>query len=163
MNSDLLRALIDRIRSEEPKTVLILAPDIPSGLQDCFSQSKDVKVTHILFSRLESEFSGLGRFDFIVIFDSFSSIAKQTTEQMISRLRDLHAKLLWVMINDDEDAEGYRKQDAVAQGFRLVDPNQFGKKALCWYEFSLHFYKPVPQWLNAKNWANPDQWNKSRW
>ena len=141
----------------------MLAADIPSELQDCFSRRENVKVTHIPFTDLESEISGLGRFEFIVVFDDFSKLAKQTTEQMISRLRDLHAKLLWVMINDDADAESYRKQDAVAQGLRLVDPQQFGKKTLCWYEFSLQFYKPVPQWLNAKNWANPDQWNKNRW
>ena len=45
----------------------------------------------------------------------------------------------------------------------MVEPQNFGSKDSQWYEFSLKFYKPVPQWLNAKNWANPKNWDKTRW
>ena len=45
----------------------------------------------------------------------------------------------------------------------MVNPENFGAEQPEWYEFSLRFYKPVPQWLNAENWANPERWDKSRW
>ncbi len=163
LNSELLQALIDRLQTESPNSVLIVAPEIPIGLQEYVNQSKDLTITHINLSELDSKFSGLGRFDFVVVFDAVDSFAKRITEQMISRLRDLHAKLLWVMVNDNEDDVNYGKKDAIAQGLRLVDPDQFGRNTFCWFEFSLHFYKPIPQWLNAKNWANPEQWDKNRW
>lgn len=31
------------------------------------------------------------------------------------------------------------------------------------YEFSLYDYQLPKQWLNARFWANPEQWNKHRW
>ncbi len=31
------------------------------------------------------------------------------------------------------------------------------------WQFNIKNYKPVPDWLNAKFWANPELWNQYRW
>lgn len=31
------------------------------------------------------------------------------------------------------------------------------------WAFDINDYKAVPDWLNARFWANPDQWDKHRW
>ena len=31
------------------------------------------------------------------------------------------------------------------------------------WQFNLYDYKPLPQWLNANYWANPENWGKYRW
>lgn len=44
-------------------------------------------------------------------------------------------------------------------GFLLVLENQGN-----WFlHFDIHQYKETPDWLNAKNWAHPERWDKERW
>ena len=31
------------------------------------------------------------------------------------------------------------------------------------WQFNILTYKQVPDWLNARFWANPENWNKFRW
>lgn len=38
-----------------------------------------------------------------------------------------------------------------------------GDDALAVYGFHIDRYKRTPDWLNARNWANPENWNRYRW
>lgn len=38
---------------------------------------------------------------------------------------------------------------------RLVESDERGHAL---YLFDLHTYKPAPDWLNARYWANPERW-----
>ena len=50
-----------------------------------------------------------------------------------------------------------------ALGFsQLLDPASDAQDLAIW-QFNILTYKQVPDWLNAKYWANPDNWNKFRW
>ncbi len=116
---------------------------------------------HLAADRLEDLPPELGRFDLVMMFNTLEHLSKRSAEQLVSRLRDLHARLLWVAVSDADSQ--FNCKDAVAQGMRMVDPEKFASGELQWYEFSLKFYKPVPQWLNARDWANPGRWDKDRW
>ncbi len=162
MELQLEQVLVDRLGKQSPKDVLLIAPTVSPGLTDYFDSSRKIKFNHIVFCNIEQSIMPLGRFDFVIVADTVDQLEKAQAEQMISRLRDLHAKLLWVMVPSSK-SECYNNNDAIAQGMRMVNPENFGVQKPQWYEFSLQFYKPVPQWLNSKNWANPEQWDKSRW
>ena len=162
MNPDLEQALIERLEIEKPATVLFIAPEISPGLTDYLAAKKELKLDHIVFENLEQSVVPLGRFDFAIVADTLEKLERKESEQLISRLRDMHSKLLWVMVSEIQE-DSYSKNDAIAQGMRMVNPENFGAGQSEWYEFSLRFYKPVPQWLNAENWANPERWDKSRW
>jgi chlorite dismutase len=162
VNSQLVQAALQRLSIELPKTLLIIAPEMPSELLEYSAQAENVTLTHVAFDSLEKSVEQLGRFDFVIVVDTLEKLKKQTAQHLVSRLRDIHAKLLWVAVTDHSDYN-FGSQDAIAQGMRMVEPQNFGSKDSQWYEFSLKFYKPVPQWLNAKNWANPQNWEKTRW
>ena len=162
MNSQLGQAVLRRLGVDLPKTLLIIAPELPSELLEYSEQAEDVTLTHIAFESLEKSVEQLGRFDFVIVVDTLENVKRQTAQQLVSRLRDIHAKLLWAAVTDHSD-DVFGSKDAIAQGMRMVEPQNFGSKDSQWYEFSLKFYKPVPQWLNAKNWANPKNWDKTRW
>ncbi len=162
VNSQLVQAALQRLSVDLPKTLLIIAPELPSELLEYSKQAENVALTHVAFESLEKSVGQLGRFDFVIVVDTLEKLKKQTAQQLVSRLRDIHAKLLWVAVTDNLD-DVFGSKDAIAQGMRMVEPQNFGSKDSQWYEFSLKFYKPVPQWLNAKNWANPQNWDKTRW
>ncbi len=162
VNSQIVQAAVQRLSVDLPKTLLIIAPELPSELLEYSEQAENVTLTHVAFESLEKSVGQLGRFDFVIVVDTLEKLKKQTAQQLVSRLRDIHAKLLWVAVTDHSD-DVFGSKDAIAQGMRMVEPQNFGSKDSQWYEFSLKFYKPVPQWLNAKNWANPQNWDKTRW
>ena len=162
MDSDHDQAVLERLRVENPKSVLVVAPEVSAGVIQFSREAGETSLLHIPINEFQDSVDGLGRFDFAVIYDVFAEMDKQTTQQMIARLRDLHVGLLWVLVPPgDENCFG--ADDALAQGFRMVDPNKFGSDETQWYEFSLRFYKPIPQWLNTRDWANPERWDKERW
>ncbi len=156
------QALIEQFEKVRPTNVLLVVPQLSAGLAEYLNVHSEIQYMHIEIRDLETAMSSLGRFDFVVVADSLEQLEKSKAEQLISRLRDLHARLLWVMVRQNLP-NSYNGNDAVAQGMRMVNPEAFGTCQPQWYEFSLQFYKPVPQWLNAKHWANPERWDKSRW
>ena len=162
MNERLDKVLIEQLKTQCPTDVLLIAPQVSPGLQNYLSDRAQTQLTHIEFHSLEQSVASLGRFEFVIVADTLDKLDKVNAELLIARLRDLHAKLLWVEVPENQ-LDCYSNDDAIAQGMRMVSPGGFGSGEPQWYEFSLQFYKPVPQWLNAANWANPDQWDKSRW
>ncbi|MBA56033.1 MAG: hypothetical protein CMK89_16400 [Pseudomonadales bacterium] len=58
-----------------------------------------------------------------------------------------------------KDQDGMTETDCLALGFircAVTESNRY-------YLFDLKTYKPVPDWLNPKFWANPQNWDKYRW
>jgi len=73
--------------------------------------------------------------------------------QGITHLRDLLARRVLVVAYGDQSA-GLR-----ALGFSQIE------KIEGWelWQFNILEYKEVPDWLNSKHWANPENWGKYRW
>ena len=85
---------------------------------------------------------------------------------MLSALRDLHARQLLAFVPADAwsgqttqtqadqlRALGLQQQARFEQDGDLIDV----------WSFDIRTYKTVPDWLNPRFWANPDNWNKYRW
>ena len=80
-----------------------------------------------------------------------------TAEQVIGRLRDVLAERVLVLI--PEQSTTWHSAKMLGFGFKriaeLKDWQAWG--------FDIHTYKEVPDWLNAKYWANPQNWGKYWW
>jgi len=85
---------------------------------------------------------------------------------VLSALRDLHARQLlafvpisaWQMTDsawqpDQLRALGLQQQARFEQNGALIEA----------WSFDIRTYKAVPDWLNPRFWANPENWNKYRW
>lgn len=71
----------------------------------------------------------------------------------ITRLRDLLARRVLVLAHPNQI------QLLRALGFSQIE--DLGEWQL--WQFNILEYKQVPDWLNAKYWANPENWGKYRW
>lgn len=79
---------------------------------------------------------------------------QQLLVQGITRLRDLLARRVLVLASPEFGATLH------ALGFSQIE--QLSQNLVIW-QFNILSYKQVPDWLNSKYWANPENWNKYRW
>ncbi|XID74036.1 DUF6231 family protein [Alkanindiges sp. WGS2144] len=72
----------------------------------------------------------------------------------ITRLRDVLARQVLVLTRPESGST------LPALGFSQIE--QLAEKLVIW-QFNILSYKQVPDWLNSKYWANPENWGKYRW
>jgi len=77
--------------------------------------------------------------------------------QVISKLRDLLAERVLVITSDQSTT--WSTNIMLGFGFKRIAELK-GYQA---WGFDIHTYKEVPDWLNAKFWANPQNWGKYWW
>ena len=72
----------------------------------------------------------------------------------LTKLRDLLARQVLVLASLEYSPLLH------SLGFSQVET--FGSHTIIW-QFNILSYKQVPDWLNSKYWANPENWDKFRW
>lgn len=78
-----------------------------------------------------------------------------TLSHGITRLRDLLARRVLILA-------GVQHTPLLrALGFSQIE--QLEQAQLVIWQFNILSYKQVPDWLNSKYWANPENWGKYRW
>ena len=77
-------------------------------------------------------------------------------EELLAALRDRANRRVVVHVGEARIG-GDVDQRLVALGYRRVNADD----AL--YLFDIETYKDTPDWLNPRNWANPELWDKYRW
>lgn len=99
------------------------------------------------------------RYDFALLWLNETSMQHYTVAektQCLVKLRDLWAKQM-VVVSAKQDEALLR-----SLGFTQLIQQQDQQDFALW-QFNILSYKQVPDWLNAKFWANPENWNKFRW
>lgn len=84
--------------------------------------------------------------------DSLSN--KTALTQQLTRLRDLLARRVLIL------AHPHYNSLLHALGFSQIE--QLTEQLILW-QFNILSYKQVPEWLNSRFWANPENWDKYRW
>lgn len=73
---------------------------------------------------------------------------------LLAALRDQWADRIVLLVPESVDA-----RQLTALGFTPSDSDD----GYTQFEFDIAHYKNTPDWLNAKGWANPQNWDKFRW
>ncbi len=150
--------LFDEIK---PASVLIIGPKTAETLNFGAQPGSDIsRLSHDELSRLEEQ----QRYDAGIIFDTLEHLDKARGGTLISRLRDVYCRRLLIAVNtktpEKQDTVSWHDTDFIAYGLTRLKTYQDGH---CLYEYNILNYKNTPDWLNAKNWANPELWGKYRW
>lgn len=89
---------------------------------------------------------------------------------LIMRYRDLYAAHLLIAVDSSLDllAYGFTPFDILNEVSpklidNKVDDSLITEASITLWQFNLYDYKQLPNWLNADYWANPENWNKTRW
>lgn len=160
-------ALTEWVSRQQPRSLLILgAEDHPlaAPLAERFSDTATTRL-----APAADCLAGLGDavFDVAVVLEALETLPGAKAGIVLGRLRDVHARRLMVMIRIGERWPGlvshWQRNDLFAYGLFNYDRFETEGGPVHLYRFDLYDYKKVPDWLNARHWANPELWDKHRW
>jgi hypothetical protein len=79
--------------------------------------------------------------------------------QLVAAMRDLLARRMLVFVPEN------LLDDTTLRGLGLTLQARLEADAASWqaWSYDIRTYKPVPDWLNPRFWANPENWDKYRW
>src|SRR3989344_3600160 len=101
------------------------------------------------------------RFDLAVIADCLEHLPKRTGLELLGGIRNLNASRMAVLV--DLQACEWQATDFFALALQASERFQRDEQTLNLFTYDLLEYKQVPDWLNAKFWANPENFGKYWW
>lgn len=102
------------------------------------------------------------RFDLVFVAADVFHLEKPSLLPLLAKARDLLSNRV-VVETVPERHTHWKETDflALAMHRRAVMTDADGEHVF--YGYDLKTYKPTPDWLNPKYWANPHMWDKARW
>ena len=101
------------------------------------------------------------RYDLAVVVDCLEHLPKRTALELLGGIRNLNASRLAVLV--DLDACDWQETDLYALALQASERFQRDEQTLSLFTYDLREYKQVPDWLNAKFWANPELFGRYWW
>ncbi|MGA8132653.1 MULTISPECIES: DUF6231 family protein [Pseudomonas] len=101
------------------------------------------------------------RFDLALVVDCLEHLPKRDGRQLLGGIRNLNASRIAVLV--DMAASGWQDSDFFALALQNSERFARDEQVLTLFTYDLKEYKQVPDWLNAKFWANPENFGKYWW
>jgi hypothetical protein len=159
-----LRPVLER---HPPRSILAVGERAAEVFSDYLRDQTSSAVTHIEHTRLDAGLDQLARHDLAFIVNAFERLPKVRAAAAIGRLRDLLSERLYVLLpcgeGWDGHISGWEPGELRAYGLSVAAEYELDGRTVGLYRHDLYDYKQTPDWLNARNWANPALWDKFRW
>lgn len=101
------------------------------------------------------------RFDLALVVDCLEHLPKRTALELLGGIRNLNASRIAVLV--DLQACDWQETDFFALALQNSESFRRDEQTLRLFTYDLRDYKQVPDWLNAKFWANPENFGKYWW
>lgn len=152
-----LAALLER---ENPARLLAVSTCELPAITAFGAIHADCKIIYVKTSALPADVAAQ-RFDLAIVADCLEHLPKRSGLELIAGIRNLNAHRLAVLV--DLQACDWSEADFFALAMHAGDRFQREDQALHLFTYDLYDYKQVPDWLNAKFWANPQNFGKYWW
>ena len=152
-----LAALLDRYAPA--RLLLIGASEFPA-LAAFKEAHPDTCVAHAAPGALPAELAAR-RFDLALVVDCLEHLPKRDGLNLLGGIRNLNASRIAVLV--DLAASGWQEIDFYALALQASERFQRDDQVLTLFTYDLREYKQVPDWLNARFWANPENFGKYWW
>jgi hypothetical protein len=101
------------------------------------------------------------RFDLALVVDCLEHIPKRSGLELLGGIRNLNASRIAVLA--DLQACNWQETDFYSLALQASERFARDEQVLTLFTYDLHEYKQVPDWLNARFWANPENFGKYWW
>ena len=152
-----LAALLDRYA---PQRLLVIGASSFPALAAYQAAQPEALVARAAPGELPEDLAGQ-RFDLALIIDCLEHLPKRTGLQLLGGIRNLNASRIAVLA--DLTACGWKETDFFALARQSNERFQRDEQVLTLFTYDLREYKQVPDWLNARFWANPENFGKYWW
>lgn len=154
------QALAALLESEKPSRLLqVGVSKLPAITAFCAAHN-ECQLNHVTGAQLPAAVAAQ-RFDLAIVADCLEHLAKRDALELIAGIRNLNSHRLAVLI--DLQASEWSATDFYALAMHASEHFAREQQTLCLFTYDLHDYKQVPDWLNAKFWANPQHFGKYWW
>jgi hypothetical protein len=101
------------------------------------------------------------RFDLALVVDCLEHLSKRAGLELLGGVRNLNASRIAVLA--DLAACGWKDTDFFSLALQTNEQFCRDNQVLTLFTYDLLEYKQVPDWLNARFWANPENFGKYWW
>ena len=151
-----LAALLDQ---SVPASLLHVGhSDLPAV--EAFSDSHHCQIDRTPSAPLPAELTNR-RYDLALVADCLEHLPKRDGLQLLGGIRNLNASRIAVLV--DLNACDWQATDFFALALQISARFERDEQTLTLFTYDLLDYKQVPDWLNAKFWANPQMFGKYWW
>ncbi|MEB0039773.1 DUF6231 family protein [Pseudomonas sp. MH10] len=152
-----LAALLDRYA---PKRLLLIGAGSFPALEAFLAAHPATELAHATPGPLPPALAAQ-RFDLALALDCLEHLPKRTGLELLGGIRNLNASRIAVLA--DLHACGWQDTDFYSLALQASERFARDEQVLTLYTYDLRDYKQVPDWLNAKFWANPENFGKYWW
>lgn len=141
----------------KPRSLLIAG----GVAETCLEDTQDTRSTTLTTPFKQSQLSEIDPVDVAVISNLTESLERGPGQQWLGTLRNLFAPHI-ILISDPQKAEanGWQFADYLALGLEHFAGSEEGLQV---FSYAIEDYQPHHDWLNARFWANPENFDKYRW
>ena len=101
------------------------------------------------------------RFDLALVVDCLEHLPKRDGLNLLGGIRNLNASRIAVLA--DLSASGWQETDFYSLALQASERFARDEQVLTLFTYDLLDYKQVPDWLNSRFWANPENFGKYWW
>ena len=152
-----LAALLDL---HQPKRLLSVGTSQFPALEAFKTAHPDVHVSVAAPGPLPAELA-TQRFDLALVVDCLEHLPKPQGLTLLGGIRNLNASRIAVLV--DLGACDWKETDFFSLALQAGERFQRDEQVLTLFTYDLLDYKQVPDWLNARFWANPENFGKYWW
>lgn len=149
--------LIPLVEQFKPRSLLIAG-----GIAEtCLEDAQDTRSATLTTPYRQSQLQEIEPVDVAVISDLTETLSRESGQQWLGTLRNLFAPHI-ILISDPQKAEdnGWEFADFLALGLEHFAGSEEGLQV---FSYAIENYQPHHEWLNARFWANPENFDKYRW
>ncbi|MDZ5603600.1 DUF6231 family protein [Pseudomonas sp. RP23018S] len=151
-----LAALLERV---QPQRLLLVGSHFPA--LDAFAQTHpDCTIDTAPPGPLPAPLAAR-RYDLALLVECLEHLPRRSGLELLGGIRNLNASKVAVLA--DLQACGWQDTDFFALALSASERFSRGEQHLCLFTYDLRDYKQVPDWLNARFWANPENFGKYWW
>ena len=152
-----IAALLDRYA---PVRLLLIGASQFPALEAFTLAHPETLVAHAAPGPLPAELAAQ-RFDLALLVDCLEHLAKRDGLNLLGGIRNLNASRIAVLA--DLPASGWQETDFFSLALQASERFQRDDQVLTLFTYDLLDYKQVPDWLNSRFWANPENFGKYWW
>ncbi|HLA31382.1 MAG TPA: DUF6231 family protein [Pseudomonas sp.] len=154
------QALAALLARYAPQRLLLVGAGALPAVEAFQAAHPDCQIAHAAAGALPAVLAAQ-RFDLALIVDCLEHLPKRAGLELLGGIRNLNASRLAVLV--DLQASTWQETDFFALALQASERFQRDEQTLNLFTYDLLDYKQVPDWLNAKFWANPENFGKYWW
>ncbi|QLG91646.1 hypothetical protein HZF02_06575 [Pseudomonas yamanorum] len=154
------QALATLLDLHAPKRLLLLGAS-QFGALDAFKEAHPDTVVSFAEPGPLPETLAAQRFELALVVDCLEHLSKPAGLTLLGGIRNLNASRIAVLV--DLGACDWKDTDFFSLALQASERFQRDDQVLTLFTYDLLDYKQVPDWLNARFWANPENFGKYWW